>query len=405
MRIDHKIALESWLLLGLALVAAGCSGSPGIQRTTCVSSSECPGGYACVSAACISLSSNSDAATPPGDAGDAVADKTTGTEQNDAVACNTTQVTATYTGTLGTVSASTPLIVGVMNGPEPKLENVFLSHLVTTNGATVTFSLPPGTYYLAVVFDVNGDGAGPGDPVAVLLDDKQQPRQVTPPICASFTFDDTLTIGAGDSPPDPFAVYTGTSRRIDGSGITDQLVVHTHAEFPIGDVLAVELTGPGQTSYAYDMQTCGTVEQNGVSMANCGRDFNLTTTPKVGDQYVFMVTYKDNSVKQFTQTLKKVVVEPPSLTSPPVQAFSPTLLGKELSLVWTLPQGLSQTAGMHINGSVCPNQGNCVLVEGTVTSATTGKITFPGISGAVSARINVSFHDSDVRSGCDLHFE
>ncbi|MFH1228492.1 MAG: SBBP repeat-containing protein [Planctomycetota bacterium] len=75
----------------------------------------------------------------------------------------------TYTGSLGPVSASKPIIV-VMN-PFPDVFDGFVANGTTYQAVTLTASgtftftnVPPGQYHLGVILDVNNDSVTTGDP-------------------------------------------------------------------------------------------------------------------------------------------------------------------------------------------------------------------------------------------------
>lgn len=127
--------------------------------------------------------------------------------------------TVTYTGSLGPVSASKPIIV-VMN-PFPDVFDGFVANGTTYQTVTLTASgtftftnVPPGQYHLAVLLDVNNDGATTGDPCEIYTpgsdvgsnrhNDEDSPYPATPftitagqlyTTSPNISFNDTMRVG------------------------------------------------------------------------------------------------------------------------------------------------------------------------------------------------------------------
>lgn len=393
------------VITGVLLVALGCVPGQRSTGSSCTTTNDCPGAHACVQTVCISLGAVSD--------GDAATqgETNTGNESADskvtndtAPNCDTTSITVTYSGSLGTVSKATPLYVFLMNSPDPKESAIVASQIVESNGVSVTFTIAAGTYYVGALFDRAGNGPGPGDPVGMVYGGPQ-PKAFSPPICASLNFNDAQLFEPGGDSQREFQLFVGLNRRISDDGTFDEISLHTDIHFPVGDVLAIAISGPGIADYTYPMDQCRPRDDDGVQLTECGYSKTLVATPQVGDEYTFTYTRKDNSVEQVKHSLQRVILDPITITAPAPQPFTPSMLGVELAVTWTMPPQVQVAENLNLMGFVCPTGSvTCTIVQGTITSSTAGKLTLPGISGAERVMINVSFHDGDVSSGCNIEY-
>ncbi|MBI1814773.1 MAG: hypothetical protein HYR72_07335 [Deltaproteobacteria bacterium] len=101
--------------------------------------------------------------------------------------------TVRYNGSRGTVSSSTPIVLFLFTTPSPGDEDP--QHFsVTTNGGSFNYDVAAGTYYLAFVLDLNGDGeANVGEPASIYNNRTSFPGDpiVAPRTGLALQFNDT----------------------------------------------------------------------------------------------------------------------------------------------------------------------------------------------------------------------
>ncbi len=104
--------------------------------------------------------------------------------------------TVRYNGSRGTVSVSTPIVLFLFTTPSPGDDNP--QHFaVTTNGGSFNYDVAAGTYYLAFVLDLNGDGqASVSEPASIYNSRSGFPGDpiVAPRTGLTLQFNDTSAI-------------------------------------------------------------------------------------------------------------------------------------------------------------------------------------------------------------------
>ncbi|MBI5938382.1 MAG: hypothetical protein HY850_11115 [Betaproteobacteria bacterium] len=184
-----------------------------------------------------------------------------------------------------------------------------------------------------------------------------------------------------------YSVWTGMTRRMGADGETSDMVLHVHGWAPQGMIGQIALSGP---SLSATFSSLGTMVRDGVTVDEFTTDTAIAVAPRAGDVYTFTVQRKDGGTFTRTQTLSKIVLDAPRITSPAGHGLADASLGQPLSLTWTLPAGIS-APGVNIMGQVCGKAG-CMSVEGVAAGDGAGSITLPFVDGAVSASIDLRIH-------------
>ena len=137
-----------------------------------------------------------------------------------------------------------------------------------------------------------------------------------------------------------------------------------------------------------------------------GTDINFSQpVPAVGDTYTMAVTKKTGGVVTYTQVMKEVMLDAPTITSPASHELTAASIGSPLNVTWTLPSAGIGLDEIRLEGQVC-SSANCQHVEGTTTSLTTGTITLPNMGTTVSsAYVDVRIHKGgEVFTNCRFEF-
>ena len=184
-----------------------------------------------------------------------------------------------------------------------------------------------------------------------------------------------------------YSVWTGMARRMTPDGETSDMVLHVHGRALQGTISQIALSGP---SLSASFSSPRTMVRDGVAVDEFTTDRAIAVAPAVGDVYTFTVQRKDGSTFTRTQTLSKIMLDAPRITSPAGHGLADANLGQPLNLTWTLPAGVS-TQDIIIMGQVCGKAG-CMSVEGAATGDGAGSIALPLVDGAVSASIDLRIH-------------
>lgn len=212
-----------------------------------------------------------------------------------------------------------------------------------------------------------------------------------------------------------YSVWSGTSRTMSAAAMDDSMVLHFHIWAPQYEVTQVTVDGPSLPSPSLflpcDLETkndivvddfCSTEIQG-----NAG-GYPVTIAPQVGDTYTFTVTRANSSQETIFQTLGNVMLEAPQVTSPTGHTLNDANLDGTLNATWTTPAGVTADE-IILTGTVCTASYDCVYVNGTVDSATSGFINLPATINTVPvASVNIDVrvhHGNDVFTNCFYEFE
>ena len=208
--------------------------------------------------------------------------------------------------------------------------------------------------------------------------------------------------GSGGNPTEEYSVWAGMSRKMTAAGMSTDMVLHIHAWAPQNTLTRIALNGPSLNRTVTPPWPWTDV-RNGVTVDGFVSDESITRTPQVNDTYTFTVTKTDSTTFTRTQSLSRVLLDAPQVTSPAGHALADANLGQALNLAWTIPAGVLME-NIHIGGQVC-NPSGCTNVDGTATSATTGTINLPVMDKAATASIDIRVHyGRDVFMSCWYEF-
>lgn len=210
--------------------------------------------------------------------------------------------------------------------------------------------------------------------------------------------------GGGDAgnPTEDYSVWAGMSRKMTADGSSTDMVLHIHAWAPQNTIAQVALNGPG-LNRTVTSPWPWTEVRNGVTVDGFVSDEPIAIPPQVNDTYTFTVTKTDSATFTRTQSLSRVMLDAPQITSPAGHALADANLGQTLNLAWTIPAGVTME-NIHVGGQVC-NPSGCTRVEGTATGATTGTINLPAVDKASAATIDIRVHyGRDVFMSCRYEF-
>lgn len=209
--------------------------------------------------------------------------------------------------------------------------------------------------------------------------------------------------GGGAEPTEEYSVWAGMSRKMTADGSSTDMVLHIHAWAPQNTITQVALSGPSLNRTVASPWPWTDV-RNGVTVDGFVSDESIAIPPQVGDTYTFTVTKTDSTTFTRTQSLSRVMLDAPQITSPVGHALADANLGQTLNLAWTMPAGVAMD-NIHIGGQVC-NPSGCANVEGTATSTTTGTINLPAMDQATAASIDIRVHyGRDVFMSCWYDFK
>ncbi len=205
-----------------------------------------------------------------------------------------------------------------------------------------------------------------------------------------------------------FSAWLGTRKVMSSTGTADYPLLHLHLWAPQNRVNQVIVSGPELTGTAFYKDPYPRVE-DGITYdqftSTLGTELPISRTPAVGDTYTFNVTKSDSTMLTYVQTLQEVILGAPQVSAPTGHALADANLGSQLEVSWTLPDARITMDNVMLQGQVC-NASGCSSVDGVLTSPTSGTITLPALTGAISASIDVRVHFREqVFTNCRFEFE
>lgn len=198
-----------------------------------------------------------------------------------------------------------------------------------------------------------------------------------------------------------FSVWLGKSRTMAVAETTDKLIAHFHLKAAKDMATQVVVNGPGWTQTFANRQAWFDDPNNfdGFYTQQGGMDVEIARTPQAGDVYTFTVYKAAGGTMTYTQTIRQVLTEAPTVTSPPSHSFT-GLAGTRLNIGWMLPDPGIGMDNIRIESNFMSLAGS---VTGVVTSPTGGYIDIP--AGATGGYIDVRIHHQDeIFTNCRFEF-